>query len=242
MTVQRSFRPNGWLTVLTLLLIALFARLGVWQLDRAEEKQQVLSAYAQKMSLPRLELNNKNIETVESYQRVVVNGQADAEHQILLDNKIHKGRVGFQVLLPVKISGSEKWILVNRGWLPMGQNRNVIPDISVDRSIQRFHGVVKLPLGDEFKLGDGNLWDNNWPQLIQWLDVNEAATHLAYDMVPYILLQSEDDADAYIRDWKMIASSPDKSISYAVQWFSFAIILLGLFLFLNYKRMPPGER
>lgn len=241
MTIQRRFRPNIWLAILTFILVALFARLGIWQLDRAEEKQGILAAYEQKISLPMIELNTTNLEAMESYQHVSVHGRADGERQILLDNKIHKGKAGFQVLLPVKITGSEKWMLVNRGWVPLGMSRSDLPDISIDKSIQDFTGVIKLPLGDEFKIGDGNVWTGDWPQMIQWLDVKEAAIHLDYDLVPYILLQSEEDKGGYVRDWKMIASSPEKSISYAVQWFSFAIILCGLFLFLNYKRIPPGE-
>ena len=241
MTVQRRFRPNIWLTLLTICLVTLFVRLGIWQLDRAEEKQQILVAYEQRNAAPRVVLTGNNLEHIESYQRVSLNGQADAGHQILLDNKVHNGRVGFEVLLPVQISGSDKWILVNRGWLAMGRNRNELPDIAVDNSIQIYHGVVKVPLGDEFTIGNGNQWGDHWPQLIQWLDIKEAAVNLGYDLVPYILLQSKDDEGAYVRDWKMISSSPDKSISYAVQWFLFAIILLGLYLFLNYKRVPPGE-
>lgn len=241
MTVQRRFRPNLWLTLLTFVLVALFARLGIWQLDRAAERQEILAAYEKKISSPRLELNNNNLEDVESYQRVSLRGQSDGAHQIILDNKIHKGKAGFHVLLPVKMNASEKWILVNRGWVPLGMSRSDLPDISIDKSIQHFTGVIKLPLGDEFTIGDGNVWTSDWPQLIQWLDVKEAAIHLDYDLVPYILLQSVEDKGAYVRDWKMIASSPEKSISYAVQWFSFAIILCGLFLFLNYKRVPPGE-
>jgi len=241
MTMRRRFRPNLWLTLLTFVLVALFARLGVWQLDRAEEKQKILTAYEKKIALPSLELNENNLADMETYQRVSVHGQADGERQILLDNKIYKGKAGFQVLLPVKIDATDKWILVNRGWVSLGMSRNDLPDISIDKSIQDFTGVIKLPLGDEFTIGDGNVWTSDWPQLIQWLDVKEAAIHLGYDFVPYILLQSEEDKGAYVRDWKMIASSPDKSISYAVQWFSFAIILCGLFLFLNYKRVPPGE-
>lgn len=241
MTIQRRFRPNLWLTLLTFILVALFARLGIWQLDRAEEKQQILSAYEEKFSSPRIELNKNNLNDIETYQRVSVYGQVDGEQQILLDNKIHKGKAGYQVLLPVKIDASEKWILVNRGWVPLGMSRTDIPDISIDKSIQHFTGVIKVPLGDEFKLGNGNSWTNKWPQVVQWLDVEEAAIHLDYDLLPYILLQSEEDTGGYVRDWKMIASSPDKSISYAVQWFSFAIILCGLFIFLNYKNVPPGE-
>lgn len=241
MILQQRFRPNIWLTLLTICLVSLFIRLGIWQLDRAEEKQQILVAYEQRNAAARITLDADNLESIESYQRVSVTGQSDAGHQILLDNKTYKGRVGFEVLLPVQIRGSEKWILVNRGWLAMGHSRNELPDISVDSMTEVFHGVVKVPLGDEFTIGNGNQWGNHWPQLIQWLNINEAATNLGYDLVPYILLQSKDDKGGYVRDWKMISSSPDKSISYAVQWFSFAIILLGLFLFLNYKRVPPGE-
>ena len=240
--VRRRFRPGLWPTVVTLILFPLFIRLGVWQLDRAEQKHQIVHAFEQRMSLPDLDLNKQLlVDKNQDYRHVEVVGEYDKEHQLLLDNKVQNGRVGYQVLTPMRIAQSDNWILVNRGWVPLGLSRTQLPDVQLNQVNQSIEGLLKKPSAGEFTLEGGNIWGQAWPQVIQWLDISEVSQQLHHDFVPYVLLLSPQSGEGYVRDWHPVTVSPEQSESYAVQWFSFAAILLGLYLFLNIKKVPAGE-
>ena len=241
--MRRRFRPGLWPTVITLILFPLFIRLGVWQLERAEQKHQIVHAFEQRMSLADLDLNvQADLDNNQDYRHAAVKGIYDNEHQLLLDNKVHNGRAGFHVLTPMRIGESEKWILVNRGWVPLGASRTQLPDIQLAQVVQNIKGQLKKPSAGEFTLQGGNIWGQSWPQVIQWLDLAEVSRQLQHEFVPYVLLLSPQSGEGYVRDWHPVTVSPEQSESYAIQWFSFAAILLGLYLFLNYKKMQAGEK
>ncbi|MBD3669899.1 MAG: SURF1 family protein [Gammaproteobacteria bacterium] len=243
LAIQRRFRPGIWPTVAVLILFPLFIRLGVWQLDRAEEKREIIETHESRMQKPRLMIDeNIRVDDGMNYRRVIINGNYDSEHQILLDNQIHNGVAGYNVLTPLQIGTSERWVLVNRGWVPLGMSRKELPDIELKQAPVSATGLFKRPMQDQFVIKGGNVWDKQWPQVIQWLKLDEIETELGREFLPYIVLLSPDAPGGYIREWALIASSPEKSESYAVQWFTFAAILLGLYFFLNYKKVQPGER
>jgi len=228
--------------VVTLILFPLFIRLGFWQLDRAEIKQHMVDAFEQRIALPDLDLNTHlDLDGKQNYRHAAVRGVYDPAHQIFLDNKVYNSRPGYQVLTPMRIDGTDKWILVNRGWVPMGMSRQQLPDVVIKNDRQGIEGQLLMPSKGEFTLQGGNIWGKEWPQVIQWLNIDELSRQLNREFLPYALLLSKDADEGYVRDWHPVTVSPEKSQSYAVQWFSFAAILLGLYLFLNYKKVPTGE-
>jgi len=228
--------------VVTLILFPLFIRLGFWQLDRAEIKHHMVDAFDQRISMPDLDLNTHlDLNDKQNYRHAAVSGVYDQAHQIFLDNKVYNSRPGFQVLTPMHIDGTDKWILVNRGWVPMGMSRKQLPDINIKDDRQQIEGQLLMPSKGEFTLQGGNIWGTDWPQIIQWLNIGELSRQLGRDFLPYALLLSKGAKEGFVRDWHPVTVKPEQSESYAVQWFSFAAILLGLYLFLNFKKMPTGE-
>lgn len=239
---RRRFRPGLWPTLATLILFPLFIRLGFWQLDRAQIKHHMVDAFEQRVALPDLDLNHHlQLDGNQNYRHAAVSGKYDEQHQILLDNKVYKSHPGYQVLTPMQIDGTNKWVLVNRGWVPMGMSRQELPKLDIKQLQQKVEGQLLQPSKGAFTLDGGNIWGDSWPQIIQWLNVDELSTHTHRDFLPYVLLLSKQADDGYVRDWHPVTVNPQQSESYAVQWFSFAAILLGLYIFLNYKKVPTGE-
>ena len=87
---------------------------GIWQIDRAQKKNQIFAAFEMSEDARTLrDLVDDQMAGDFRYRHFVVSGRYDGERQILLDNMILNGRVGYHVLTPFRI-GSEA-VVVNRG-------------------------------------------------------------------------------------------------------------------------------
>lgn len=239
---SRKFRPTLVPTLVTLLLLPIFIRLGFWQLDRAEQKRELQQNYAQRSELPsfRLEANVGASEELE-YRRVFVRGEFDSAHQILIDNKVHKGKVGYYVITPLKMAGSDQYILINRGWVAAGPRRDKLPSIDVPATYVTIHGVLVMARRDIFMLGDTNREESGWPARWQWLDTKEFKKETNYRVYPFALLMDGDAPHGYVREWGKVNLDPDRNTSYAMQWFSFAVLLVIIYIVVNLKKKTEDK-
>jgi hypothetical protein len=62
----------------------------------------------------------------------------------LLDNQVRDGRPGYHVLTPLRMA--ENAILINRGWVPLGEFRQVLPDRECPRMIMTIGGWLAQPV------------------------------------------------------------------------------------------------
>ncbi len=132
--------------IVTALLVVLFARLGLWQLDRAEEKRSMLAAKelaATVSALTTLDERTSIRDIV--YRKVELSGSYDYTKQFLLDNRIYKQQAGYEVITPFYPSESDGFVLVNRGWVGHNGDRNDKPFIPVATTGQLVTGVLTNP-------------------------------------------------------------------------------------------------
>ena len=108
---------NFWPTLIAVLATLILLRLGFWQLDRAEQKQQALELLERQQELhveQWMALANK----VDSHsQRVRLKGTIQSEQVWLLDNKVYQGQVGYTLITKFKLKGTEQQVLVDWGWI-----------------------------------------------------------------------------------------------------------------------------
>lgn len=171
------------------------------------------------------------------YRRVFVRGTFDDDHQILIDNKIHKGRVGYYVITPLKMVDSDQYVLINRGWLPAGKTRSELPDIKVTNRHVTIHGVLVKARRDIVMISDVNRDNSGWPARLQWLDIKEFVKDTKFNVYPFALLMDADAPHGYVREWGKAKLDPDKNTAYAMQWFSFAILLMIIYVVVNFKKV-----
>jgi surfeit locus 1 family protein len=222
--------------VLTLLGMALFVKLGLWQLDRAELKQELLAQYeiGQRSELA---ITPDNADSLSRYQRVSVSGRYDPAHQILLDNMpSHAGRPGYRVLTPLQTPAG--WILVDRGWLPLGASRSELPDVSVNDAPRHLTGTIDaLPragLQLEITAGDSNA---PWPRVLSFPQQPALEQALDRKLIPGVLLLDATHPDGYERVWEAhLGFKPERHIGYAVQWFALAAAALAIFIILGFRK------
>ena len=125
---SRIFSPTVFTTLLTIALIALLISLGRWQLRRADEKRVLFDSFAAGADATRqIDLGTPHLRR---YQHVDAAGHFDQTRQILIDNMMNGERAGYFVITPFALTGGG-WLLVNRGWVPLGQSRAERPSIPV---------------------------------------------------------------------------------------------------------------
>lgn len=239
---SRRFKPGLVPTLVTLVLLPIFIRLGFWQLERAGQKQDLKNSYAQRKGLPafRLEPGVGAADELE-YRRIYVRGTFDPAHQILLDNKVYKGRVGYYVITPLLMAGSDQYVLINRGWVPAGKSRSELPAIDVPGSRVTIYGVLVRPRQDIVMLSDRNRDRPGWPARLQWLDIQEFIKDTRRKVYPFVVRMDIDAPHGYIRDWGGNRLDPDRNTSYAMQWFSFAALLVIIYIIVNLKKIDAKD-
>ncbi|MEA3413624.1 MAG: SURF1 family protein [Pseudomonadota bacterium] len=226
--------------LVVLVLIGVLISLGAWQLERADEKREISREILERQETPlsRLPLEVTDPESLR-YRQLKLVGRFEESRQFLLDNQMNQGAVGLNVLTPLKLSGRDDVVLVDRGWLPWGVDRSQYPDISISPETVSLTGKVYVPYGKGFRIGEMDNGEGDWPKLIQYLDFDRLSELLGYPVLPLtVRLGSPEDA-GYQRNWVSLTANPQRHVSYAIQWFALGAVLLVIYLALHLKRVDP---
>ena len=229
---RKRFRPTLWPTLGLAVVVAVTVALGNWQRHRGAEKEALREHYEFAAHQPPLELTAASADMPAlRFRPVRASGEFDGQRQVLIDNKVHAGRPGFDVVTPLKLSSEDRYVLVNRGWIAQGVNRSELPRVPPPAGAILVEGRINLPPAHylELKLdaGPGPLRQN--------LDIDRitAATGLA--LLPFIIEQTGDAGDGLVRDWPLPDFGIDQHRGYMVQWYSLAGLGLVLWLALNWR-------
>ncbi len=234
-----EFRPPAlFITLLTLLLLNLLTGLGFWQLDRAAQKRALLEQYQGMEREVSIEVRADLVADEElEYRPAQVRGRFDTGHQFLLDNRTHQGVAGYHVFTPLRIEGSEQGILVNRGWVPRGPSRSVLPDVPTPDTPVQLEGMLKQPTRT-ITLGEGEDREPGWPKVLQRVRLDLQARQLGYPLLPMLLLLGSDQEHGFVREWEPVKGfGPEQNMGYAVQWFGLATALLVIYIVVNCRRI-----
>ena len=231
-------------TIAFLLVLPVLIALGFWQLDRAQQKRDLQAMYDARMNDTPVSVGAR-VQAPEELQfyRVSVKGYYDGAYSIYLDNRVHNGQVGYFVITPLKIAGSETRVLVNRGWVPMGESRESLPDITPPTGIQRVVGVATVPHKKVFQLAAPPPLTGKWQPVWQHMNMKRFGQAVDYPVQPIvILLDPESTAGGFTREWKRLDTGIAVHQGYAFQWFSLAVALAAIFIFLTFgRRGKSGE-
>ena len=205
--------------------LSVLVLLGLWQLQRAQEKQMLVDRYEARMNAKSVQVSQTRMAPGVEYFPAQVKGHFETQYQILLDNRVHEGRVGYDVLTPFRIQNGHMRILVNRGWVPMGPSRSRLPVLEAPGQARAISGHLYRPPERYFSLEKmiPTLADKVW----QNLDLERFQTEASYPLQPYVLRLDDGLPGAYQR---FSPHYPDQWIDrhrgYAVQWFGLALVLL----------------
>ena len=232
---RRVFAPSAGFTILALVLAALFVRLGFWQWHRGVGREQEWARFARGADQV-VPLAARNVTDLPLFQRVRVTGRLDGAHQFLLDNRSWQGRPGYEVLTPLQREGAPA-LLVNRGWVPFSGSRAHLPEVSlsVPGEVTLTGRIGTLP-SPGLALGRAAPPPQApWPKVTSYPDMAQLATALGAPLAPRILLLDREGPYGYVREWQPPGLSPLRHFSYAVQWWSFALLALIVWAVLSWR-------
>jgi surfeit locus 1 family protein len=213
-----------------------FVSLGFWQWHRGEYRSQLWADFA-RADVSAIDANAASLERLPRFTRVQVRGEFDTARQVLLDNLSRNGAPGYEVLTLLRLADGSA-LMVNRGWLPFSGYRDRLPDLAFSAAgEQQVSGRLStLPISgiDSGKAAPAE--EGPWPRVTSFPG-HEELTHLwGVKLLAPVLLLDAGSGPGYLRDWKPPGVSPDRNYSYAIQWWSFALLAVAMFIGLNLKR------
>jgi len=240
---NRAFAPRWWAIPLTATVIAACISLGTWQLGRAREKQALIDSF-ERGQRTSVELGAGTVDALPRYQHVTVGGHYDASRQVLIDDMPSStGQAGYRVLTPFVRPGSAKLLLVDRGWVPLGLRRDVLPDVAVSEEPRLAAGRLdQLPVPG-IRVGTaGTPGDTHWPRVLLFPTAADLEQVLGVPVESRIVLLDADRPDGYQRVWRpSLEFPPERHLGYAVQWFALAIVAIVIFIALSLEREPTPD-
>ena len=237
---SRVFAPSWFSVVLTALLLPGLLSLGFWQLRRAQEKRDLM-AQAEQGRQQTLSYATATASLFARYQHVSANGHYDPTHQVLLDNMPSAaGQPGYRVLTPLRLDDGGV-LLVDRGWLAAGTDRDHLPDVAVATDLRRVAGILDELPRPGVRAGDAGIATGQWPQRLNYPTYAELQALYGAGLQPRILLLDATESAGYERHWLIdVGFTPERHVAYAVQWFGLAATLLVIFVVVNLRRLPPA--
>jgi len=239
---------RGWVLLgAALLASGVTARLGVWQLDRAREKQQLQARLDERRALPPLQgeaLPHSAVEVPAAVDRAaLLQGRWLAERTVLLDNRPMNGRPGFYPVTPLVLSDGSA-VLVQRGWLPrdVQERTRIAPYTTAIGEVQLLGRIApQVPRLYEFEAAASG-------PIRQNLDLDSFARETRLALRPWVLIQDEtagSKPDGLLRQWPAPATGVDKHHGYAFQWFALSALMIGLYVWFQLirprRRLPSGR-
>ncbi len=218
-------------TLAALCALSVTLYLGYWQQGRAAEKQAMQTEFAGRAAALPVMLGAAMADPVAfRYARAITRGEWVAGGQIFLDNKFDNEAVGFHVITPLKIAGTDRYVLVNRGWVARDAVYPAPPAIPMPTGSVEVEGVLMLPSTRFLELSPAIVQGNVWQNLT--IERYRAASKL--DVLPLVLL-----AKIANTPLKPVAARPDarveKHIEYMLTWYSLAATVAVLWVALNVK-------
>jgi len=240
MTARRWTKPRAFAWALLAVGIAVFSLLGMWQLDRAQQKERLLAAFAAAANEPAGDFARaRDSADAQRYPHVRVRGHFVAERSYLLDEQMHNGQLGVHAIAVFAVAGEERLLLVDRGWIAWNRASGTSPALPVlpDGEVELTGTYAPFPSGG-FRLGGNALVAQSaWPKLTLHVDGTEISADLRRPLLPRMLLLDTDIASGFMREWTPNVMPPVRHRAYALQWFMFALAALVIFVVLHWRKV-----
>ena len=211
-------------TVLALAVAMVCARLGIWQLDRLEQRKQRNAAVAERLGGTAVTLRDVPHDTAGLlYRTVQIEGRYDAARSIVLRGRAHEGMPGVHVFTPLRLPDGSA-VLVNRGWVPSPDAATVDLDALPPPVSGRVTGLALPFHADGVAVADESGFRVTWTIL----DLAALRRQFPYALASFYVqaLPTDTGAAAFPRPLPVPELDNGPHLGYAIQWFAFATIAL----------------
>jgi surfeit locus 1 family protein len=227
-------RGRFWPTLATVVGVAITLALGNWQLGRGAQKRELKARFEAQTAQPPIHVGAQELAASDlDLRRVEARGVFDPRYTVFVDNRIHRGTPGYHVVMPLKIEGSERYVLVNRGWVARPALRTELPEVRTPPGAVTITGVV-VPPGRVLELSkeviEGRVWQN--------LTVERYRKAMPIAIQPFVVRQDSALEDGLVRAWPAPDFGIEKHYGYAFQWFALAATLAIFYAVTQFRSRP----
>lgn len=248
-------------SVLAIACIALFSTLGFWQWGRASWKQQFIVDYTAALGRPALPLwralaqptlpRRIDLADVPPPDAIALplnvdgRGRYDGARTVLLDNQRRGDRVGVNVLSVARVDGSDRALLVDRGWVPLDAARRPTLALTPPADDIALVGLLVAPPAAGLRWVDlPPIAADAAPALLPYLDLDVVGAAFGVALAPAVLKLAPDVDGGFTRDREALPNTlpPEQHRGYAVQWWGMALATLVIWLVLVVRTARRDER
>ena len=208
-------------SIFVFFFIFVFLALGSWQIIRLNWKLELINQI--ETSLKDIPVNLSNSKH-KNYLRVKTRGSIDFEKQIYLYNLNEKGKPGFEVINPLKVGNNN--YLLNRGWIPFNKKEDETINVIDENYI---NGVLRKQIKPNMFKPENDLSENYWFTL----DRDDIFKFTGKNFSPYVIYLSGNNE--FPKPKSITANISNNHKKYALTWFSLAISILLIYLYLRKK-------
>ena len=215
--------------IFAIIFVPITISLGLWQIERANEKKVIISNYDKLLVSTPITLQKEQplenwqpIETVGAYQDLV----------IYEDNAINSGKAGFKVYHLFQ-NGDGTFMFVHRGFIERNLIKNILPRIDTPLRKKNIKGTALFKQNNTFvkNIEESDIriiQEFNTSVLIERFPIlKDKYLH------PFLYNLDVRDADKFQPIEKPVNMTASKHIGYAIQWFGLcaALIILTIYAY-----------
>ncbi len=233
------------LTLMMVAVVALFARLALWQYHRAQERSVLLHAYAVARQGSARPLPIAGVAKLPPYAHVSAVGQYDGDHQIIFIERPQPNgpAVGAEVVTPLSLSGGHI-LLVNRGWVPANPQGHTRVALAPPAGTIRVTGYLADLSRAGVRLEGRDSVKGQWPRYLLYPRWKDLEALYGPGLQRRILWLVPNGPGGYDRAWRFRpAHGPDENYGYMAQWIGLAVTVFIVWLILTLRalRRSHGE-
>ncbi len=209
--------------------VAATLALGAWQLDRAGQKLRHQAAIEERKALPPVEAQELLAAGSSPrflHRTVKLRGVWDARHTIFLDNRQMHGLPGFYVVTPFMLAGSDKAVLMERGWVQRNfSQRENLPAVETPGGVVEVTGRIAPPPAKLYEFsgaGQGPIRQN--------LDLGQFRAETGVALLDVAVMQTGPPSEGLLREWPEVTSGVEKHYGYAFQWWALSALIAILYV------------
>ena len=213
------------LVVLALVVGAVCVRLGFWQLDRLGQRRARNAVALEARTAEPVQLGPGRLGRELDQRRVRLRGEFDRAGEVVIRGATWDGGPGVRVVTPFRLAGTDTLVLVDRGFVPA-------PD-AVGARLEGLdepgpREVAGLALAIPSREDGGEPLARRGTTTWRGLDLTALRARSAAPLAPISVLQTPDTAlPPWPRRQAPSALDDGPHLSYALQWFGFALIAVG---------------
>lgn len=222
---------NWLIVILTLLVFSGLIKLGLWQSDRAIEKEQRLTRieqYSQQaaINLEQVLLMQSQSEDINDLP-IELEGSFETQELFLLDNQTNKGRLGYRVYQVMQLQQYQ--VLVNLGWVSGSKIRSELPKVKAINGQHKVMGNIRV-IEQGIILAEQEFQQVTWPLRVQQIELDKFSHIIGQKLLPFVVYLDKNDSLGFEKNWQPIVMPPAKHRGYAFQWFSLALAWITLMI------------